>query len=296
VIWLARTNKTADLEWLDKLVETSPSYRRHNITFEGKDYRSSYDVIQNGTMYIKIDDDIVFFEDTTIPSLVSTRVNHPEYYIVSANIMNQPSLSWVHQHLGAVKAYLPELEPPPNRTHPTSLNTTTYNFTSTGNWRASALPMWDGPHDFNHTDYFLQHPNGSYPNHRWLPVEQFNTDETPIMDTAYDAFSKGLWHWQIAAQEHYSFFENLENNELFRYKMHTWDYNYARMGIQFVAMMGDDINLGKPIEQEDDEYYFSELMPYYTRRRRLSAAKTTCFLLTYSYRWHCRRSCNCCPL
>jgi hypothetical protein len=247
-------------------------------------------------MYIKIDDDIVFFEDTTIPSLVSTRLNHPEYYIVSANVMNQPSLSWVHQHMGAVKAYLPELEPPPNRTLSKRLNSTAYNFTSTGDWRASKLPLWDGPVNFNHSEYFLKNPNGSYPNHRWLPVDQYNTDETPIMDTAYDAFSLGLWHWEIAAQEHYSFFEHLENNELFRYKVHTWDYNYARMGIQFVALMGDDINMGKPIDQDDDEYYFSELMPYYTRRREYSFLRSSYLRLIYNCRWNCRWSCSRCAL
>ncbi|KAF2437155.1 hypothetical protein EJ08DRAFT_577628 [Tothia fuscella] len=265
VIWLARTKKEEDLEWLDALVDTSPSYTRHNLTFEDKDYRSAYDIIQNGTMYVKIDDDIVFFEDTTIPSLVSTRLQHPEYFIVSANIMNQPSLSWVHQHLGAIKPYLPEIEPPLGLPYIDS-NSSNYNFTTSGNWRASELPVWDGPYTFNYTDYFLQHPNGPNPGHRWLPLETFNTDGTPIMDTAYDAFSQGLWQWQIAAQEHYSFFDNLEKNELYKYKVHMWDYNYARMGIQFVAMMGEDINLSKPIEEEDDEYYFSEVMPYTTRR------------------------------
>jgi hypothetical protein len=231
-------------------------------------------------MYIKIDDDIVFFEDTAIPSLVSTKLNHPEFFIVSANIMNQPSLSWVHQHLGAVKPYLPELEPAPGSESFIESNATNYNFTSSGNWRASELPTWDGPDGFNHTEFFLQHPNGPSRGHRWLPLDAFNTDDTPIMDTAYDAFSRGLWHWQIAAQEHYSFFENLERNELYRYKVHMWDYNYARMGIQFVAMMGEDINLSKPIEQEDDEYYFSEVMPYSTRRRKSDMTFISELLLT----------------
>src|ERR1700761_2823756 len=53
----------------------------------------------------------VFFEDTTIPSIVRTRWEHPEYFLVSANIMNQPSLSWVHHHLGVVKPYFPEYPP-----------------------------------------------------------------------------------------------------------------------------------------------------------------------------------------
>lgn len=252
------------------MVETSPSYRRKNITYHGGDYRTSYDLVQNGTMYIKIDDDIVFIEDTTIPTLVESRLSHPERYIVSANIMNQPSLSWVHQHLGVVRPYLPELEPPDDWNTSHIVNLTDYNFPTHGQWRASELPWWEGPSNFNYTKFFQHRPDGAFPGHRWLPVPyKYNADDTPIQDTSYNAFSKGLWNWYIAAQEHYSFFEHLEHNDLYKYKFPSWDYNYKRMGIQFVAMMGDDINAGKPINQEDDEYYFSEVMPKRTGRRKL---------------------------
>lgn len=62
VIFIARTNRSADLEWLDALVMTTPAYRRHNTTFgnlEDLDYASAWDVCENGTMYIKMDDDVV---------------------------------------------------------------------------------------------------------------------------------------------------------------------------------------------------------------------------------------------
>src|SRR6201996_8323273 len=156
----------------------------------------------------------VFMEDSVIPSIVHTKHAHPEYYIVSANIMNQPSLSWVHYHLGAVRPYLPELETPaPPKSVPEQLSI---------DWRASTLPDWSGPDDF---EMDLEWKS-AYPKHRWLPLKpgtgNRTIDDTPIVQTGYDAFSKGLFHWQIAAQEHYSFFENLEKNELYRYKFHTW--------------------------------------------------------------------------
>jgi len=283
VIWLARTNKTEDLEWLDGLVETSPSYSRRNLTFKGADYRSAYDVIQNGTMYIKIDDDIVFLEDTTIPTLVATRLNHPEYFTVSANVMNQPSLSWVHQHLGVVKPYLPELWPASDWNSSRIADYSNYNFTTGGKWRASELPAWEGPEDFNYKEFFEENPDGAFPGHRWLPVsDTYDVDDTPIMEAAYDAFGKGLWNWYIAAQEHFSFFEHLENNELYRYKFHKWDYNYQRMGIQFMAIMGDDINLAKPIEQADDECYFSEVVT--KRHRRHAIVDGRALVAHYSFR------------
>ena len=49
-------------------------------------------------------------EDSVIPSLVHTKLSKPELYVVSANVVNQPLLSWVHWNFGAVKPYLPEVD------------------------------------------------------------------------------------------------------------------------------------------------------------------------------------------
>jgi hypothetical protein len=176
--------------------------------------------------------------------------------------MNQPSLSWVHRALGVVKPYLPELRPPPGLFSSSPPNSTSGS--RNGSWRASELPPWKGPPNFrikgNYTPPFV--------GHRWLPVPpqtNITIDDTPISAASYDAFGDGLWFWTIAAQQHYSFFEHLENNDLWKYKFNIWDYQYQRLGIQFMAIMGDDINRAKPIEK-DDEYWFSEAMPKKLRR------------------------------
>jgi hypothetical protein len=260
VVWIMRTNNTEHIAWLNTLMKTEPDYSQWHVNFTDGDYRGAYDPVENGTMYIKIDDDIVFMEDTAIPTIVEAKYNHPEHYIVSANIMNQPSLSYVHFRLGAVHPYLPDLAPPaPSQKVPEDLSIS---------WKASELPRWSSQKPFN-MSWEWKSP---YPKHRWLPVDRETTnktiDDTPIVSTAFDPFGNGLWHWQIAAQEHYSFFQNLENNELYRYKFHTWDYNYTRMGIQFIALMGEDINMAKPLSEGDDEYFFSQVMPERTRRRK----------------------------
>jgi hypothetical protein len=272
VIWVVRTTNPEDLAWLDVLLDTEPAYKKWNVTFADKDYRGAYDQVENGTMYIKIDDDIVFFEDSVIPTIVHTKWHHPEYFIVSANIMNQPSLSWVHYHMEAVHPYLPELNAVPSH-DPNSESDVTEP-----SWRASELPKWEGPQDFK-LPLDWEAPHKGLSQHRWLPLRpsyskngsmqsQLTIEDTPIRSTSFDPFSKALFHWTIAAQQHYSFFENLENNELWRYKFHSWNYNYTRMGIQFVAIMGDDINLGKPMKETDDEYYFTQIMPERLKRRK----------------------------
>jgi hypothetical protein len=60
VIWIVRTNRTEDVAWLDVLLSTESDYKKWDVKFnETGDYRSAYDRVENGTMYIKIDDDIV---------------------------------------------------------------------------------------------------------------------------------------------------------------------------------------------------------------------------------------------
>jgi hypothetical protein len=60
VVWIVRTNSSEDVAWLDVLLSTESDYKKWDVKFNDTgDYRSAYDRVENGTMYIKIDDDIV---------------------------------------------------------------------------------------------------------------------------------------------------------------------------------------------------------------------------------------------
>lgn len=166
-------------------------------------------------------------------------------------------ISWIHWNLGAVKPYLPEFDR-------TDLE---LSRPSTFDWRVSSLPTWDGPDDFDPEKIIAEAPQ------RWLPLRDrmhHILDHTPIEHTEYDPFGRGWHQWQIGAQEHYSFLEHLENNDLWRYKFYTWDFQYKRMGIQFIAIMGKDINAAKPIDK-DDEHHLVVTMPRKLGRRKLPA-------------------------
>lgn len=257
VIFVERTTDEADLALLSKMIEEEPAYERWHLDMGGeenfaKGFGGSYDQIEDDVFYVKMDDDIVFIEDNVIASIVQTRLAHPEYYAVSANVVNQPLLSWVHWNLGAVRPYLPEVD---HDGKPLVASTA-----KTGmDWRSSTLPNWRGPKDFEP----LKWDAGEEGLHRWLPLraqQDHVLDKTPIVETEYGAFGRGWTQWQIGAQEHYSFLENLEKDELWRYKFGIWDFQYERMGIQFIAMMGRDINAAKPIAG-DDENHFAVTMP-----------------------------------
>ena len=64
IVFLARTDDVDDLLYLDRLVETSSGYSRQNLTENNHTaskvtYGATWDVVERGIMYIKIDDDIV---------------------------------------------------------------------------------------------------------------------------------------------------------------------------------------------------------------------------------------------
>lgn len=174
---------------------------------------------------------------------------------MSANVVNQILFSWLHRQFGAVKPYLPELTERPADNDSVPLT----------DWRTSVLPSWEGPADFQQETWSTER----HPKHRWLPVRGRNAyplNDTPIAKVDY-TYGYSHKHWQVAAQEHYSLLENLEKEELWRYRFPTWDFQLKRMGIQFVAIMGKDINLAKPIPP-DDEHHFTVEMPTRLGRRK----------------------------
>lgn len=187
------------------------------------------------------------------PELVTTKRDHPEYLLVSANGINNPALSWVHYHLGAIHPYLPELVPP--KKAPES------------SWRASKLPQWRDGALFDRHEWF----DAPYENHRWLPLGPgYTLDGTPITTTAYDKSGPGWNNWAIAAQEHYSFLENLEKDELARYNFGIWDYQYERLSINMIAIWGDDIVDNLPFPEDDEQFLTVDLPKRLGRRQFLA--------------------------
>lgn len=139
-------------------------------------------------------------------------------------------------------------------------------------WRASQLPSYEGP---------LEGPegfaiNGSTPapfqGHRWLPVrlpqgKTYDMSLSPASLLTYDPFGPGLRSWTAAAQTHYSFLHHLQQGDTWRYKFDTWDFNYLRLSINFLAIRGKDVLDVFPFPQKDDEDYLVCTRPQQLRRR-----------------------------
>ncbi|KAL9098546.1 MAG: hypothetical protein Q9187_009640, partial [Circinaria calcarea] len=54
--------------------------------------------------------------------------------------------------------------------------------------------------------------------------------------------------------QHYSFLENLEKDELWRYAFDIWDIKYERLSINLIAIAGDDIVAMSPMPRDDEEF------------------------------------------
>ncbi|KAE8374306.1 hypothetical protein BDV26DRAFT_284369 [Aspergillus bertholletiae] len=231
VIFIPQTNDTKSLEWLASTVKRTPLYQVSGFA----DY-IQWGGMDSNVMFIKIDGDIIFLEDHTISTIVKTKLDHPDSLIVSANVINQAALQALHSHPGVALPYLPELS---------SSGQLRVPFTQ--DWRATDLPAWDGPADFNISKGY---PPPSQ-DHRWLPSADESGDRTPIGMSIYGDNGPGLDDWTVHAQQHYSFLQHLEDGDLYRYRFPKWVDPTDSVSPNFLCLRAGDPSIMKPIIQQD---------------------------------------------
>ncbi|KAJ5631682.1 uncharacterized protein N7484_011782 [Penicillium longicatenatum] len=205
VVFVPQTHDPVSLEWLTSTVMETPGYA---IAPPGQDM--DWKITQDNVMYIRIDGDIVFLEDHTIPTIVKTKLDNPKSLMVSANVVNEAALATLHSHPGVALPYLPEL-------HHVKQTSGFKDQISQG-WRASSLPEWEGPASFRVRKGFKPPFEG----HRWLLPAEPGSDRDPIAASVYTDTGPNLKDWTVAAQQHYSFLHHLEMNHLKRYKFPIW--------------------------------------------------------------------------
>ena len=288
VAWGVNTNDTGDLAYLDKLLSATSAYRK--VEPNDRSYFGLWnESLEAGNIYVKLDD-VVYIDDDAIPLVVNTLVTSAESVIVSANMVNSPELNWSQYRTGAILPYLPDL----NYARSTDLSTT-----ENPKWRASELPDWFGTAEFrapesrdDWNDYIKKliprlkvmdesdHGSSELPFHRWLPVGgQAAIQKTPIAQTENGAFGGGWWSWAIAAQQHYSFFDNLESNRKNLYHLQhgstskadaIWDNTGERISINFLALRGETVldHLDRMQANGNDEVFLSEELPKNLNKRK----------------------------
>jgi len=105
-----------DRRWLHGLPSRHPAIRvltppRH-VSHYGEHYRHYRRDEHRDTVFLKLDDDIVYLDLDRLADFVAFRAAHPEYFLVSANVVNNGVCAYFQQQQGVIPAALMELPYP----------------------------------------------------------------------------------------------------------------------------------------------------------------------------------------
>ena len=276
VHFLINTQDEDDLAWIHDTLEQVPEFKGIQLKegtatwdFESVWRQGLSGASREDAIYVKLDDDLLYMSPTAIPEVVSSLLRHPEAFTILANLINCAALGWLHHHNNAILSYLPELNSPSDSdTHPDAYGPSA--------WRASALPTFrvastKKPFFDSDKDWEAGPP---YPNHRWLPLRDNGTllPLTPMWKTEYHPNSFDWNHWQLGAQQHYSFLSHLEALETDPLALSVYHFGdvrtslfntrFAHMNINLMAVWASDILDNFPFSvAEDDEAHFTITLP-----------------------------------
>ncbi|KAI1319589.1 hypothetical protein F5Y16DRAFT_390786 [Xylariaceae sp. FL0255] len=297
-VWfMDHTEDEDDKAWLEGLVLANPYYLikgRGHCDHNDKKYGCMWEyATEDNTIYIKIDDDILYIHHDAIPQLVHTRLAVPHAFGVSAQLINSPITGMEQFHHNAIYPFVPDPHPQPGRS-------------AAAGWRMSQMDKFpkDKLEEFKQqTKDEVMYPKAPYRGHPFLLLSDDNYDNLKTSMGKYDqdpggefiAFSPVWKSWTMAAQQQYSLLYNLERNQVSRYFYGTpatyptnakgpnstatvhlqgdslpggeqvFDTQFRRYNLNFVAVWGADIKEHLPI-QDDDEDAITKLIPQKTGR------------------------------
>ena len=109
VVFVANTADEADLRWLEKtrsahseFVSISHPPTVATVGVNNKDYCGIWAALprSNATLWIKLDDDIVWLAPHALSALAAEKLRRPSALFLSANVVNHPLLAHVHARTG----------------------------------------------------------------------------------------------------------------------------------------------------------------------------------------------------
>lgn len=105
------TVKESDIAYLQSMVAENPKVKIYTIEdlkerYNFCDTLRSYEFFKNchddNTIYIRFDDDIVWYEDGAIEKIINARLDHPEAFAIYPNVINSTFITSEHQRIGAL--------------------------------------------------------------------------------------------------------------------------------------------------------------------------------------------------
>jgi hypothetical protein len=105
ILWVNTVND-GDIEYMLSLAEQYDFIEARPLTIP---FDANYSIhsffaecVDEDSVYVRLDDDIVFMEEGALDRLIRFRIDHPEYFLVIGNIVNNSILSYIHQRQGAI--------------------------------------------------------------------------------------------------------------------------------------------------------------------------------------------------
>lgn len=217
VEFVPETTEQIHLEWLYETVKKSESYSiRQGLTHSyPHNHNEDKTDADNDTIYIKIDGDVVYIEDNVIPTIVNTKLQHPEMGIVSANVVHQPAVAEFHRRPGVVISHLTDLK-------------------SMHGDSKSSKHQQDWPILSTKWREWVSHEHS-----RSATKKAQKHDPTTMKTASVGATEKYTWLSQ--AQQHNSFLHHLEHGELQTYKFPMWKNPAGKISGAFICGTGADI-------------------------------------------------------
>ncbi|KAH7038236.1 uncharacterized protein B0I36DRAFT_359824 [Microdochium trichocladiopsis] len=214
--FMVKTTNEDDIEWLRAFVKTVEGYKYQDLdlctTQQGYGCIWEY-ADEDDTLYIKIDDDILYIHPDAIPQMVHTRLAVPEPFAVSAQLVNSPISGLQQYHYGAIHPFIPD-----PYSHPTRRPGEEWRPSKWGVLAKGMKAFIDGAN---------MEVQASYDGHPWVLMTDSLADMTPLLKTPMGdwqghladdpAFGPGWKSWAIAAQQEYSLLYNIELDEMDRY-------------------------------------------------------------------------------
>ncbi|KAI0517718.1 hypothetical protein F5B22DRAFT_645426 [Xylaria bambusicola] len=301
-VWfMVHTEVQEDISWLNALVKDLPDYKivgQEGCQSNNGRYGCLWEhATADNTMYIKLDDDIVYIHQDAIPQLVHTRLAVPHAYAVSANLVNSPITGMEQFHHNAI---YPFVQDPNNQ--PRHHASETWRLSEQARYPKNKLNKWK-----TGSDESIMYPKVPYRGHPFVLLSHDNFDLLHTSMGRYDqnpgpdliAFSPVWRSWAMAAQQQYSLLYNLEMNQISRYFFglpatypedakgpdanstvstpqlddgepvlggeQIFDTQFRRYNLNFCVVWGSDIKKHLPMN-DDDEDAITRLIPRSTGR------------------------------
>ncbi|KAI0431268.1 hypothetical protein F5Y09DRAFT_330459 [Xylaria sp. FL1042] len=300
-VWfMVHTQEEDDVAWLGDLVRDNPDYKivgQKDCQANDQKYGCLWShATGDNTLYIKLDDDIIYIHRDAIPQLVHTRLAVPHAYAVSAHLVNSPITGMEQFHHNVIYPFVPD----PNR-KPNHNASETWRLSELDQYPASKLKNLKAASDGN-----IMFPKVPYRGHPFMLLSEDNFDLLHTSMGRYDqnpgpdfiAFSPVWKSWAMAAQQQYSLLYNLEKNQISRYFFghpatypdnakgpernttvsapkvngqpilggeQIFDTQFRRYNLNFCAIWGSDIKKHLPMN-DDDEDAITRLIPKKTGR------------------------------